>query len=439
MLPTDENRLITQIGPSTLMGRLMREYWLPIATSDELKPEGAPLRVRLLGESLIAFRTSEGKVGLVDHVCPHRGTSLFFGRNEEGGLRCIYHGWKFDLDGTCVDQPGEPPENNFRLKVKLRSYACAERSGIIWAYMGPRSTPPPLPNIEANVRATPSHVHRTLRNCNWLQALEGDIDTLHSEYLHAPAVIDLDQIKPGTGMYYRHRLREQFKYEVRETAFGTSYGANRPAEPGTTYWRIAHFLFPCFTMTPTPAAGSSQSIRMWVPLDDEHVLFWTIEGSPQELSSRRHEYLPDTDHWIGRHRPVQSAANDYLIDRAAQKSDSFTGIGGGFVMQDTMATEAMGITVDRSREHLGVSDSMIIKTRKRLLDAARALEDGGASPPCVDTPNDYAVRGGWLILPDDVDWWEGSAELRTAFIEKRDESAALEALNTVGDGIHANS
>ena len=430
MLSTEENKLITEVGPGTLMGTLMRQYWLPVATSDELEHQGPPLRVRLLSENLIAFRTASGKIGLVDHVCPHRGTSLFFGRNEDEGFRCVYHGWKFDLNGSCIEQPGEPEENNFRAKISLRSYPCLERSGIIWTYMGPRTTPPPLPGVEANIGATRSHVHRTMRDCNWLQALEGDIDTLHSEYLHAPAVIDLEQIKPGTGMYYRHRLRERFKYEVRDTPFGTSYGANRPAETGTTYWRIAHFLFPCFTMTPTPSAGSSQGIRMWVPLDDEHVLFWTIEGSPQELSSRRHTYFPDTNDRLGRHRPTQNAQNDYLIDREAQRTESYTGIGGGFVMQDSMATEAMGPTTDRSREHLGVSDAMIIRTRKRLLDAARALEDAEIVPPGVDEPDVYGVRSGWLILPNDADWWEGSADLRAAFTAKRDESEALAALNS---------
>lgn len=412
------------------MGNLMRQYWLPIATSNELGADGTPLRVRLLGENLVAFRTTSGKVGLVDHFCPHRGTSLFFGRNEEEGIRCIYHGWKFDITGACVDQPGEPEENNFKAKVSVTAYPCTERGGIIWTFMGQRESPPAMPEIEANLSGGASQVSRTLRYCNWLQALEGDIDTLHSEYLHGPAVVDVSKLTPGTGMFYRHRLRDQFKYEVKDTPFGTSYGAYRPAEVGTTYWRIAHFLFPCFTMTPTPAAGSSQAIRMWVPLDDDHVMFWSVEASAQERSGRVHEYLPDTSDWLGRDRPVQRIENDYLVDREDQKTESYTGIGGGFVMHDTMATESMGTTMDRSREHLGVPDAMIIRTRKRLLEAARALEDGNVAPPGVEDPEVYGTRSGWLILPEGTDWWEGSSDLRTAFVAKRDESDAVAALHT---------
>lgn len=428
MLSTQENQLISQVGPGTPMGNLMREYWLPMATSNELIADGAPVRVRLLGENLIAFRTTSGKVGLVDNFCPHRGTSLFYGRNEEEGLRCAYHGWKFDITGECLEMPAEPVENNFKDKIALTAYPCIDRNGIVWSYMGTRATPPPLPDIEANLGEGPSDVQRTLRYCNWLQALEGDIDTAHSEYLHAPAFIDVSKMTPGKGDYYRHRLREIFKYEVRDTDFGTSYGANRPAEEGTTYWRIAHFLFPCFTMTPTPAAGSAQTIRMWVPIDDDHVIFWSVEASEGERNRRGHKYQEDTTAWIGRYRPVQNIENDYQIDRENQKTETYTGIGGGFIMHDTMATESMGTTMDRSREHLGVSDAMIIRTRKRIIDAIHAMQDGNVTPPGVDQPAVYGMRSGWLILKEGEDWWGGSAELRSAWVNKRDESAAVAAL-----------
>ena len=428
MLSTRENELITHVGPGTPTGNLMRQYWLPIATSDELIADGPPIRVRVLGENLIAFRTTSGRAGLVEHNCPHRGTSLFFARNEEEGIRCIYHGWKFDVTGACIDQPVEPEENNYKSKVRLTAYPCEDRGGIVWTYMGPRQTPPPLPRIEAITVTDKANVARTLRYCNWLQALEGDIDTAHSEYLHAPAVIDLAKIKPGSGMWYRHRLRERFKYDVKDTPFGTSYGAYRPAEPGTTYWRIAHYLFPCFTMTPTPAAGSSQGIRMWVPVDDEHVLFWSVQASAEEQTNNTHGYLPDTTDWLGRNRATQGLQNDYLIDREEQKRNDYTGIGGGFIMEDQMATESMGTVTDRTREHLGVSDAMIIRTRKRILDAVHALEDGNVTPPGVDEPEVYGTRSGWLVLPESADWWQGSEELRMAFVERRDESAALAAL-----------
>jgi phthalate 4,5-dioxygenase oxygenase subunit len=399
MLSVEENGLISQVGPGTLMGNLMRQYWLSLATSDELEADGPQVRVRLLGENLVAFRTISGKIGLVDPFCPHRGTSLFFGRNEEEGIRCSYHAWKFDISGACIDQRGEPEENKFKSKFKVAAYPCVERGGIIWTYVGSREVPSSMPAIEANHSDGTSHVSRTLRYCNWLHALEGDIDTLHSEYLHGPAVVDISTMTPGTGMYYRHRLRAQFNYKVRETSFGTSYCAYRPAEEGTTYWRIARFLFPCFTMTPTPTAGSSQAVRMWVPLDDDHVMFWSIEASAQERSSRTHEYREDTSDWMGKHRPVQRIENDYLVDREDQKTESYTGIGGGFVIHDTMATESMGTTMDRSREHLGASYGMIIRTRKRLLDALRALEDDNIAPQVSMTPASTTHGAAGLSFP----------------------------------------
>ncbi|MEE8518904.1 MAG: Rieske 2Fe-2S domain-containing protein [Dehalococcoidia bacterium] len=416
MLSAQENEYITRIGPGTLMGNLMRQYWLPMATSTDLEADGPPVRIRLLGEDLVAFRTTSGKVGLMDHVCPHRGTSLFYGRNEEEGLRCIYHGWKYDVSGACVDMPGEPPENNFASKVTTTAYPCTERNGVIWAYMGPRDTPPPLPSIEANTQPDKTRVSRTLRYCNWLQALEGDVDTLHSEYLHGPAHVDVASMKPGSSPYYRHRLREQFKYDSKDSPFGTSYGAYRPAEEGTTYWRTAHYLFPFYTLTPTPAAGSAITMRIWVPVDDDHVVFWIIAagGNPStdDPGSARagDAFLPDTDGWLGRHRTVQQAENDYQIDREFQKNVMFAGIKGSFMMHDVVATESMGVTTDRSREHLGVSDEMIIRTRRRMLEAARALEDGNVAPPGVDDPDVYVTRSGWMILPNGADWWEALQE-----------------------------
>jgi len=427
--------------------------------------------VRLLGENLIGFRTTAGKVGLLGDLCPHRCASLFYGRNEEEGLRCIYHGWKYDVTGACVDQPGEPEESRFESRIFATAYPCVERNGVVWTYMGPRrarpvakgdpsftvevsgmgpvSGLPPVPDIEANMQADPTRVNRTLRHCNWLQALEGDIDTVHSEYLHAPARINLEDLTPGTGSYYRHRLRKPFKLSAVDTPFGTSYGAYRPAEENTTYWRIAHFLFPCSTETPSPAAGSSMEYRMWVPVDDEHVLRWTLRprnlrprpsgnGSggarPTAVGAGREDggsfdYLPNTSDWLGRFRPVQRAENDYLIDRGEQKAVDYTGIRGGAIMEDTAVTESMGALLDRTKEHLGVSDTMIVRTRQRLLSAVRALADEGVVPPGVDNPGVYRTRAGWLILPDGVDWWEGSRELRETFVDLRDESQALAALN----------
>src|SRR5688572_9854863 len=220
MLSAAENELMCRVGPGTVMGDLIREYWIRALAPDDMPaPDGPPLRIRLLGENLIAFRTTSGKFGLIQNACPHRGASLFFGRNEEEGLRCVYHGWKFDVAGACVDMPSEPAESNFKSKVHARAYPCVERNGIVWTYMGSRPTPPPLPDIEPNLLpAGEVVIQKALRDCNWFQGLEGDIDTSHLGFLHLGAV-KLDDMKPGTFDYYLIKDRAP-KFEVVDTEFG---------------------------------------------------------------------------------------------------------------------------------------------------------------------------------------------------------------------------
>ena len=181
MLGTEDNEQITRVGPCTLMGALLRQYWVPAMLSSELpRPDCPPVRVLLLGEKLIGFRDSAGRVGLLANLCPHRGASLFYGRNEGCGLRCVYHGWKFDVDGRCTDMPSEPPDSNFKDKVRAKAYPCVERGGLVWAYLGPREVPPPLPDLEATqLPGGENHALAYQRNCNWLQGMEGDIDTAH--------------------------------------------------------------------------------------------------------------------------------------------------------------------------------------------------------------------------------------------------------------------
>src|SRR6266542_439107 len=188
MLSAAENDLLCRIGPGTLMGDLLRQYWIPALIPREMpEPDCPPMRLRLLGENLIAFRTTSGSVGIIQNACPHRGASLFFGRNEEEGLRCVYHGWKFDVTGQCVDMPSEPAESNFRTKIRATSYPCIERNGMIWTYMGPREVPPPLPEFEFNTSPAEMCYHpgMVVYECNWMQSMEGDIDSSHIDYLHS--------------------------------------------------------------------------------------------------------------------------------------------------------------------------------------------------------------------------------------------------------------
>src|SRR4030081_1474189 len=294
MLKREDNELITRVGPGTPMGNLMREYWVPAMLSSELaQADSDPVRVMLLGEQLIGFRDSNGKVGLVANNCPHRGASLFFGRNEGAGLRCVYHGWKFDTSGACIDMPNEPAESDFLTKVKAVAYPCQERGGIVWAYLGPRSSPPSLPDLEPNMLGDERVVVTAIqRDCNWLQGLEGDIDTSHLGFLHLGAV-DPEKTKPGTFQHYTVKDRAP-RYSVVDTEYGAMYGAYRPADEGRLYWRIAQFLFPFYAMIPTGVLGLQVLTRAWVPMDDEHMLFFSMgsqAGAAQRApvrANRRH-------------------------------------------------------------------------------------------------------------------------------------------------------
>jgi phenylpropionate dioxygenase-like ring-hydroxylating dioxygenase large terminal subunit len=416
------------------MGNFMRQYWLPTMLSEELSTADCPpVRIRLLGENLIAFRMTSGKVGMVADACPHRGASLFFGRNEEEGLRCVYHGWKFDASGACVDMPSEPAESNFKSKVRARAYPVQERAGIVWTYMGPREVPPPLPMLEATM-VQGSRPQLCLMECNWLQTLEGDLDTSHLGFLHLGAVKPENSI-PGSYDYYMVTDRAP-RYEIIESEVGTTYGAYRPAEEDTTYWRIAHYMFPFYALIPTGDLGKIIRAQAWVPLDDHNTMYWgwqvagTLAGRGGQQATTTNqatgrpvnaaapvgragfEYLPTTSDWLGRYRLDQTRENDYGLDREAQKrGDSFTGIR-GVRQQDKAVAESMGAVMDRTNEHLGTSDSMIIRTRRRLLRAVRALAETGEAPPGVDRPELYRTRSGSIILPRGADWLAATEHLR---------------------------
>jgi phthalate 4,5-dioxygenase oxygenase subunit len=429
MLSLQDNELLCRVGPGTPMGELMRQYWLPAVRSDELSaPDCPPMRVRLLGENLIAFRTTSGAVGLMQNACPHRGASMFFGRNEEEGLRCVYHGWKFDVAGNCIDMPSEPAESNFKNKVHAKAYPCRERGGIIWAYMGPREAPPPLPALEANMLPDgASDMYLIFLENNWMQGWEGEMDTVHAAFLHSGAT-RIEDTKPGTFAYYQARQRDA-RFDVLDTEFGTSYGVYRPAEEDTNYWRIAHQLFPFYAMVPTGVLGLEVRFRAYVPMDDEHTMMWTVtgrrqaprgeipRGSPQ-MGPVGLDYLPNTTDWLGRWRLQANLANDFLIDRDLQRSgESYSGIR-GIRQQDAAVTGSMGAIYDRSREHLGTTDALIIRTRRRLINAAKALRDQGVVPPGVDNPEVYSIRSGGVVLPRGADWWAASADLRRAFVDR---------------------
>src|SRR6516162_4358409 len=395
-----ENELLTRVGPGTPMGALMRQYWVPACLSSELAADGDPVRLMLLGERLIAFRDSTGRVGVLDHRCPHRCASLFFGRNEESGLRCVYHGWKYDVAGNCLDMPNLPADQDFRDKVKAKAYKVAERGGLIWVYMGEREVAPPLPALEAMLcPPDETNLLARQRECNWLQALEGDIDPNHLE---------------------RFQFTDRApRYHARMTDWGTMYAAYRPAHRGHLYYRFAHFVFPFWALFPNGPLTDNVLAQGWVPMDDTHTMAFTFSwarktpvlqhnkrGEPLPLLDRVSPTLPNTADWFGRWRAIANQNNDYLIDREAQRTISYTGIAGVFP-QDSAVTESMGEISDRTLENRAPSDLMIAITRRRLMDAVRALQDKGTVPPGVDDPDiASAARSGDLIAPESQPWLE---------------------------------
>jgi phenylpropionate dioxygenase-like ring-hydroxylating dioxygenase large terminal subunit len=417
------------------MGNLMRQYWVPCMLSSELpRPDSDPVRVLLLGEQLIGFRDTDGKVGLIQNNCPHRGASLFFGRNEEAGLRCVYHGWKFDVDGGCTDMPNEPAESDFRTKVTARAYPCRERGGVVWAYLGPRGTPAPLPEIEGNMveGGTPTAVQHA---CNWLQVGEGAIDTSHAGFLHFGSLKAEDYPDRTFSRYLL--VNRAPKYAVVDTDIGVTYGAYRQVDDEHNFWRIANFLLPFYTMNPQGLLGAGpQGWQARVPMDDTHMMSFGFGGPARpraangqtQAAGQARQLLPNTTDWYGRFRQVSSFDNDFLIDRDLQRSNQgpngFTGIQ-GVGRQDQAVTTSMGPIYDRSREHLGSSDSMIIRVRRRLLNVVKAFAETGVTPPGVDDPMLYHLRSGSALLPRGADWLDATRELRRAFVHHADLDRSL--------------
>ena len=414
MLRQEQSDLLTQTGPDTPFGRMFRCYWLPALLAAEL-PENdcPPVRLKLLSERLIAFRDTEGRYGLMDEFCAHRGISLWFGRNEECGLRCPYHGWKYDVTGQCVDMPNEPEHSAFAKKVKLTSYPLVERGGVLWAYMGPPETQPPLPEWEfATVPAAQTYSSKRLQECNWLQAMEGGIDSSHVSFLHR-GDINTDPLFKGArgNQYNMGDLRPVF--EVVESTGGLYIGARRNAENGQYYWRITQWVMPSFTMIP-PRGNHSVHGHFWIPIDDENCWAWSFDYHPtrnlmeSELAAMRagkgiHAKVD------ANYRPVANKDNDYLMDRAAQKAGkTYSGIE-GFAMQDASLQESMGPVVDRTKETLVSTDSGIIMARQKLLRAIKAFTEEGVTPPGVSLDH-QRVRSAAVVLPPDQPFKDAARE-----------------------------
>lgn len=388
MLSREENELLTQVGPGTPMGALMRRYWIPATLSNLIpKPDCPPVRVRLLGENLVAFRDSEGRPGLLDERCPHRTASLFFGRNEECDLRCVYHGWKFDIDGNCVDLPSEPPGSTLQRKVKATAYPCVEHGGIVWCYMGPPEHKPAEPDFEwARLPESYKLMSSQSMDCNWLQGIEGGFDSSHLAFLHGGVVEGDITRRPTT-------------YEVIPTDYGFVAGSGREREDDLTFWSANVMIMPFQKSIASVPVG----VHLWVPMDDENTMQYVIDFR-HDRALTEHDTARETS-WNGIHsenipgtdRPIRNKDNDYLIDRDLQASGtSWTGIK-GLGTQDNGIQETMGPIVDRTVERLGLSDTAIIGLRKLYL---QTLKDHAAGKPLPGLdPSTYQVRGSRYTAP----------------------------------------
>jgi nitrite reductase/ring-hydroxylating ferredoxin subunit len=424
MLTREDNELLTRVGAGTPMGEMMRQYWLPALLSEELpEPDGRPVRVRLLCEDLIAFRDSGGRAGLLANNCPHRGASLFFGRNEEEGLRCVYHGWKFDVSGACVDMPNEPQESNFKDKVHAIAYPCEERNGVVWTYMGPRSIPPGLPEFEWNMDADhPPFLWMNYRECNWLQAIEGGIDTSHVNFLHRTldgsrsTAVGAGSTPQASDIARYGRADFCPALEVVDTDYGVLYTGRRSVDDAMDYHRIHPFILPFHNMIGGGLEGEEVQYTgmVWTPVDDENTLVLEYSHRPGRGWSEKElgrlmrvrnpsGFLPPSTQAGGRWRFRANKRNDYLVDYDLQRSKLFFGVQGN-PAQDGAVQESMGPIFDRGSEHLGTADAMIIRVRRRLLEVVRAFRDSGEPPPGVDNPEMYSIRPVGALLPKGADW-----------------------------------
>ena len=333
MLSANDNEFLTRTGSATAMGQLFRRFWLPVLVGAELpEADGTPVRVGVLGEELVAFRDTNRAIGLIEGRCPHRRAELFWGRNEECGLRCVYHGWKFDVDGNCVDMPSEPPQSQFKEKVAVTSYPTREWGGFIWAYLGPADLPlPELPEFEwAHLPESHRYVSKKLQECNWAQSVEGAIDTAHFSFLHM--LLDLPDDAPPAQRYMKRDGSPRFS--LKPTDGGFVVGGARDAEKDSLYWRITQFLVPNHSLAPGAERGQNINGQTWVPIDDEHCWIYTYTWNPDRpitdtemaviTGGRASVHSVVDEHY----RPVRNRANDYLIDREAQRTTSFTGVQG---------------------------------------------------------------------------------------------------------------
>lgn len=385
MLSQQQNDLITRTAPGTPAGNLLRRYWQPAALVDELSGSNRPIKaIKLFGEDLVIFRDDKGRYGLVGRHCPHRGTDLAYGRLENGGLRCAFHGWLFDVNGKCLETPAEPSDSNLCANIKQKAYPVVERSGILFAYLG-GGEPPALPDFDCFVAPdTHTFAFKGMIDCNWLQSLEVGIDPVHTSFLHR--FFEDEKPEEGYGKMFRDKtmdadmpmtqIMREFtrpRIEVEPTDYGFRLATLREIGNGKAHVRVTNLIFPNAFIIPM---SREMTISQWhVPIDDTRHYWYAIFtsfGAPvnkDEMRRQRLELyqLPD-------YIPNKNKSNDYGFDPHEQEHETFTGMGADINVHDQWACESMGEIQDRTQEHLGTSDKAIVAYRKLL---RQALDDNG--------------------------------------------------------------
>ena len=407
MLSAADNELLVRTGPATPMGEYLRRYWLPVALSEELpERDGPPLRIKIMGEELIAFRDTQGRVGVMEPACAHRGASLFYGRNEGGGLRCIYHGWKYDVDGRCVEMPNVPPGAAYHGKVAIRAYPTREAGDMVWAYLGPPERLPLFPDLEpALVAPANRFVTKRLQQCNWAHSMEGALDTAHFSFLHMPAPSVDKYVNPDTGSDEKRlewlRNDPMPVFTVVDHEVGFVVGGARRADDGQSYWRITQFMLPTHSIAPSAMPGEFFQGYTWVPIDDHSCWIYTYAWHPERplTETERARFAKGGFGQFAElgpgYVPLRNRSNDYLIDRDEQKHRSFTGVR-GIAEQDALAQDSQGVIADRTHEHLTATDVAIVHFRRVMLAAAKSLREG-KEPQAARQASSYRLRAGGAL------------------------------------------
>jgi phenylpropionate dioxygenase-like ring-hydroxylating dioxygenase large terminal subunit len=418
MLKPEDNERLTRVGAGTPMGTLLRRYWQPVLLSKELpEKDGPPVRVRMLGEDLVAFRDTQDRIGLVDAYCPHRGAPMFYGRNEEHGIRCVYHGLKFDVNGQCTDLPCVAENARIRQNVRIKCYPTYESAGVVWTYMGPPEKQPARPDFEwMRAPATHRHVSKNYQANNYLQSLEGGLDTSHSSFLHNQTIGDNTAVRNIDGAP---------KIELFPTDYGYSYVSFRRFSDAARYIRVYQYIMPFQQLRGNilDEYGKRREVpiiegHFWVPIDDTQTHTWNFMCGLDESVPLTPEYSEQREKRAGRGKDdflpgtfklKRNPSNDHMIDRELQKK-TFTGLI-GVATQDIGIQEGMAPIVDRSKEILFGSDAAILAMRRLLLDATRAVERGD-DPPGLDPTQCRNVRGYDCIVPNEVNDWKSYMQER---------------------------